>query len=120
MNRRRPIPRSPYSWRPEPKPPSLRYEIILGGAAVRYPDGREVCQANAAGDRLYASRVREMVQRQEYRCCLCKGRLNANDATFKHQRRRGMHAAFRDDRIVDQDGNWVNGAAHWVCNSEKG
>jgi hypothetical protein len=25
----------------------------LNGAAVRYPDGREVCQANAAGDRLY-------------------------------------------------------------------
>lgn len=120
MIRRRPIPRSSYSWRPEPKPSSLRYEIILGGAAVRYPDGREIAQPNRLGDRLYESRVREMVQRQNYRCCLCGGRLNALDATFEHQRRRGMGAAFRDDRIVDSEGKWVNGAAHWVCNREKG
>lgn len=119
MIRRRPIPRSSYSWTPKPKPESLRYEIILDGAAVRYPDGREVCQPNAAGDRLYTKRVREMVQRQQYRCCLCGGRLNAADATFEHQRRRGMGAAFRDDRIV-KDGREWNGAAHWVCNVEKG
>ena len=31
-----------------------------------------------------------------------------------------MHAAFRDDRIVDAEGNWVNGVAHWICNVEKG
>lgn len=119
MIRRRPIPRSAYSWTPKPKPPSLRYEIILDGAAIRYPDGREVCQPNALGDRLYTKRVREMVQRQNYRCCLCGGRLNAVDATFEHQRRRGMGAAFRDDRI-EKDGQPWNGAAHWVCNSEKG
>lgn len=120
MNRRRPIPRSAYHWQPKPKLPSLRYEIILNGAAIRYLDGREVCQPNALGDRLYTKRVRDMVQRQNYRCCLCSELLNAADATFEHQRRRGMHAAFRDDRIVDQEGNWVNAAAHWICNSEKG
>lgn len=120
MIRRRPIPKGSYQWKREPKESSLRYKIILGGAAIEYPDGRQVCQPNAAGDRLYASRVREMVQRQQYRCCLCPGRLNAMDATFEHQRRRGMHAAFRDDRIVDAEGNWINGAAHWVCNGKKG
>lgn len=120
MIRRRPIPRSAYQWTPKPKEPSLRWEIILNGAAIRMPDGREICQPNALGDRLYTKRVREMVQRQNYRCCLCGGRLNAADATFEHQRRRGMGAARRDDRIVDANGEWINGAAHWVCNSEKG
>lgn len=95
MNRRRPIPRSAYSWTPKPKPASLRYEIILDGAAVRYPDGREICQPNASGDRLYTKRVREMVQRQNCRCCLCGGRLGASDATFEHQRRRGIGSSLQ-------------------------
>lgn len=120
MNRRRPIPRSAYHWEPKPKAPSLRHEIILSGAAIRYPDGREICQPNALGDRLYTKRVREMVQRQNYRCSLCGGRLNAAEATFEHARRRGMHAFKRDDRIVDDQGEWMNSAAHWVCNVEKG
>lgn len=120
MIRRRPLPRSIYRWEPKAKVSSLRWEVILGGAAIRMPDGREICQPNAQGDRLYAKRVREMVQRQNFRCCLCKRRLNAADATFEHQRRRGMGAAWRDDRIVDAEGNWVNGVAHWICNREKG
>ncbi len=120
MIRRRPIPRSFYSWQPRPKPEqSLRYETILGGAVRVYPGGREVCQDNAAGWREYARRIQVMVERQKYRCCLCKGRLAQADATFEHQRRRGMHAAFRDDRI-EKDGLPWNGAAHWICNSQKG
>jgi hypothetical protein len=117
--RRRPIPRTAYHWHPEPKPASLRFELLCNGAVRRYPDGREVCQDNAAGWREYKRRVQVMVQRQRYRCCLCKRRLSASDATFEHQRRRGMHAAFRDDRIA-KDGQEWNGAAHWVCNHEKG
>lgn len=120
MIRRCPLPRSAYQWQPTPKGPSLRYELILDGAAIRYPNGREVCQPNPLGDRLYTRRVREMVQRQNYRCSLCKGRLSVADATFEHQRRRGMGAARRDDRITLEDGSWVNSAAHWICNSEKG
>ena len=114
MIRRRPIPRT--RLYPET---SLRYEVILGGAVRRFPDGREVCQDNAAGWRLYASRVREMVERQGKRCCLCNRRLAPSQATFEHQRRRGMGAAFRDDRI-EKDGLPWNGAAHWVCNGLKG
>ncbi|MGH9505262.1 MAG: hypothetical protein ACRD20_20605 [Terriglobales bacterium] len=119
MIRRRPIPRTAYHWTPEPKPASLRFELLCNGALRRYPDGREVCQDNAAGWREYKRRIEVMVQRQNYRCCLCGKRLSASEATFEHQRRRGMHAAFRDDRI-EKDGQEWNGAAHWVCNVEKG
>jgi hypothetical protein len=121
MIRRRPIPRSEFRWSPSPKKPNvLRFELIQGGAVRVYPDGREVCQDNAQGWRIYAERVREMVQRQNYRCSLCGGRISVATATFEHQRRRGMGAAFRDDRIIDAEGNWMNSAAHWVCNSERG
>lgn len=119
MIRRRPIPRSAYSWSPQPKGPSLRFELILDGAVRQYPNGREVCQDNAAGMREYKRRLRVMLQRQNFRCCLCTGKLSLADATFEHQRRRGMGAAWRDDRITKNGEDW-NGAAHWVCNSEKG
>ena len=115
MIRRRPIAR----FRVYPEN-SMRYETILDGAVRVYPNGREVCQENAAGYREYSRRVEVMVQRQNFRCCLCNRRLAARNATFEHQRRRGMGAAFRDDRIELPDGTWVNGAAHWICNSEKG
>ncbi len=115
MNRGRPIPRS--KLRPEF---SQHYETILNGAVLRYRDGREVCQDSPAGWREYKRRVSVMLQRQNYRCCLCKGRLSLADATFEHQRRRGMGAAWRDDRILDSEGNPINGAAHWVCNVVKG
>ena len=120
MIRRRPIPRSLYRWHPEPKSSSLRFELILNGAVRVYPDGREVCQDSPAGWREYKRRVGVMVQRQKYRCCFCGARLSLAEATFEHQRRRGMGAAWRDDRIVDSEGREVNGAAHWVCNVEKG
>lgn len=98
----------------------LRYELILDGAVRKYPDGREVCQDNWAGRREYLRRLEVMLTRQNWRCSLCEKRLRKEDATFEHQRRRGMGGAFRDDRIYDHDGLWLNGAAHWVCNREKG
>jgi hypothetical protein len=119
MMRRRPIPRSAYSYRPEAKPESLRYQMILNGAVRVYPDGREVCQDSPAGWREYKRRVEAMLQRQNYRCCLCRRRLSLGNATFEHQRRRGMGAAWRDDRITKDGKDW-NGAACWVCNGEKG
>lgn len=112
--RRRPIPR--FRIRPEV---SQHYELILDGAVRRYRDGREVCQDSPAGWREYKRRVEEMVLRQNFRCCLCNRRLSVGNATFEHQRRRGMGAAWRDDRIT-KDGQEWNGAAHWVCNGERG
>jgi hypothetical protein len=64
--------------------------------------------------------VEVMVHRQNHRCSLCERQLWVGSATFEHQRRRGMGAPFRDDRTEDAEGNWINSAAHWVCNREKG
>ena len=114
MIRRRPIPRS------KPKPEvSQHYETILDGAVLKYRDGREVCADSKAGWLEYKRRVSIMVQRQNHRCCLCKKPLALGNATFEHQRRRGMGSAWRDDRI-EKDGQPWNGAAHWTCNGEKG
>ena len=112
--RRRPILKSAYKLEP-----SLRYEFILDGAVIRYRDGREVCVNSATGWQEYKRRVRLMWQRQERRCCLCNRPLALANATFEHQRRRGMGSAWRDDRI-EKDGQPWNGAAHWICNGEKG
>lgn len=114
MIRRRPIPR--FKLHPEV---SQHYELILDGAVRLYRDGREVCQDSPAGWREYKRRVKAMLERQEGRCSLCGRRLSLNGATFEHQRRRGMGAAWRDDRI-EKDGQPWNGAAHWNCNVEKG
>lgn len=119
--------RNQYRYRgARPKKPSSRYELILNGAVRKYPDGREVCQNNAAGKREYSARVRAMVQRQGYKCCLsevipdCPVSLSVLEATFEHTDLRGLGGATRDDRIVDEFGNEMNGAAHWICNSQKG
>jgi hypothetical protein len=112
--------RARYSWKPKAKKASSRYELILDGEVRKYPDGREVCQDNSAGRREYGNRVQAMVQRQGYKCCLCLDALSVHDATFEHTSPRGMGAAFRDDRIIDENGTEMNGAAHWNCNVEKG
>lgn len=104
--------------RPKPES-SLRYTPILDGAVLVYPDGREVCVNSKAGWIEYKRRVKVMLQRQGGRCCLCNRPLALGNATFEHQRRRGMGAAWRDDRII-RDGEEWNGAAHWVCNGLKG
>jgi len=104
----------------------LRFELIQGGAVrvykdASFPDGkREVCQDNAAGRRIYQGRVGEMVQRQNFRCSLCGGRLTLAAATFEHSRRRGAGGSRRDDRVRDESGEWLNSAAHWICNSKRG
>ncbi len=115
MIRRKPIART--RLYPEQ---SLRYSTILAGAVRVYAGGREVCQDNALGRREYARRVQEMVQRQNFRCGLCNRRLSVFGATFDHNPRRKLGAAFRDDRIVDEKGEWLSCAAHWICNGLKG
>jgi hypothetical protein len=114
--RRRPIPKS----RVYPEV-SQHYETILDGAIRKYrSSGREVCNDSPAGWREYSRRIDAMLIRQNWICCDCGKKIRSrSDATFEHQRRRGMGAAFRDDRIM-KDGKEWNGAAHWVCNSERG
>lgn len=120
--RRRPIPKGDYHWRRAPKKENILYFALTCDGAVRqYRDGREVCQDSPAGWREYNRRLDIMLDRQQWICCLCPDRIRSrSDATFEHQRRRGMGAAFRDDRILNDKGEWTNGAAHWECNSAKG
>jgi len=112
--------RKPYQWRRKPKKESLRYDLILNGAVRVYPDGREVCQDNAAGRDEYKRRLHLLLQRQGFKCCLCGESLNTYNSTFEHRCPRGLAGATRDDRIEDVQGNPMNGAAHWSCNSEAG
>jgi hypothetical protein len=58
--------------------------------------------------------------RQQGLCILCGRGMDEEDATFEHERSRGGGGAFRDDRIVDDQGHMMNGAAHGRCNSDKG
>src|SRR5215469_4623162 len=118
--RRRPIPRRTYPWLAYDRGPSLRYELICDGAVKRYPDGREVCVDSYAGRREYLKRLELMLKRQEWKCCLCGKQIRSrDDATFEHQRRKGMGSAWRDDRILKDDQEY-NSAAHWICNHERG
>lgn len=96
-------------------------------------DGREVCTDTRQGHLEYRSRTEQMARRQEMVCCLCKDYRNpmslargfAFSATFEHTNGgkgggKGMGGSRTDDRIVDADGNWLNGASHWECNSRMG
>jgi len=46
--------------------------------------------------------------------------MSVEQATFEHSAGRGFNSSHRDDRIVDEEGNEMNGAAHWDCNGAKG
>ena len=94
-----------------------------------YDDGREVCDTigkhrTDEGVEEYRARLRRMWERQHGVCCLhgyipgCPGRLLWRESAFEHENGRG--GGKRDDRIALPDGTWINGAAHWQCNSWKG
>lgn len=98
-------------------------ELILDGAVKKFKDGREVCCNNAKGNREYKERIRIMWYRQHGICCLCNDcnfLMTLELATFEHSLGRGMGGGHRDDRIWDENGNPMNGAAHGWCNSLKG
>jgi hypothetical protein len=123
----RPIPRGDYRYKRKPKPEkSLRYDTILNGAVRVYKsDQREVCQENYQGRAEYRKRVEAMIERQDGVCALqisplCPKRITPSTATFGHDRPRGNGAAFRDDRITDENGLPINHAECWHCNGLKG
>lgn len=102
--------------------PSWRWTLICGGAVKKYSgDGREVCNDRTkAGTNEYKRRRHEMWRRQKGLCCLCGEYIIEGQETFEHTDGRGSGGSRRDDRIVDDDGSWMNGAAHQKCNSTKG
>lgn len=96
------------------------FDLILDGAVRKYKNGREVCQDNVRGKVEYRRRVEEMSLRQRHFCCLCGFRMFYGYATFEHTSPRKMGSSERDDRILDENGQPMNGAAHAHCNAEKG
>jgi hypothetical protein len=92
-------------------------------------DGREICftfgmvKESFKGRKEYRRRTEAMWERQRGVCCLhghipeCPGPLLLSEATFEHEK--GRTAGKRDDRI-EVDGQWINGAAHLICNQLKG
>ena len=81
--------------------------------------GREICAKTPLGRREYKRRVEQMWDRQGCRCALCGKYLRLDDATFDHERPRGMGSAFTDDRI-EVNGIPQNAAVHGLCNSARG
>ncbi len=107
----------------KPKEESMRWRFICDGAVIKYPDGREVCQPTVDGMLEYKRRIQAMSERQGGICCVChdeKNLMKPWDTTFEHENGRGFNAAWRDDRIEDENGNPMNGAAHYDCNVKKG
>jgi hypothetical protein len=91
------------------------------GAVHTYPDGREVCQQQTkAGADEYRLRRMLMRDRQRCLCAICGLYMTEQLTTFDHERGRGNGGAWRDDRILDDNGAWMNAAAHYACNTEKG
>jgi hypothetical protein len=93
-------------------------------------DGREICNLLCKeGSDEYQRRKWKMRDRQNKRCCLeehipdCPGFLAKEDTTFEHEE--GRTGGKRDDRIERLNPKtgkieWINGAAHFWCNSKKG
>jgi hypothetical protein len=83
-----------------------------------YRDGRQRINTKCKeGKLLYRSRTLDMADRQKWLCGICEGFMCTYDVTFDHVNLRGK---FRDDRILDESGNWLNRAVHAVCNVERG
>lgn len=88
--------------------------------AIKQKGVREVLDLTTAiGTRFYKTRTYEMEKRQNFRCAICERTAGAS-MQFDHQDGRGMGGSNRDDRIVDDRGNWLNAALCHACNSEKG
>ena len=91
-----------------------------------YPGGREVCDLTTeAGRSEYARRKELMWKRQKGRCCLerfiegCPGKLRLCESVYEHEHGKGFGGSIRDDR-TEINGKWINGVAHFRCNSLKG
>jgi 5-methylcytosine-specific restriction endonuclease McrA len=87
---------------------------------ILYPEGpgrREVCSKTPLGQREYRSRTETMEIRQNFKCAICVRVFLI--MTFDHQGGRGHNGSIRDDRILDEKGNWKNAALCIDCNKFK-
>ena len=84
-----------------------------------YADGREKLLDNAAGKRVYRARTLEMWERQKGLCAICANSIDETQATYDHERGRGLGGGNRDDRII-RDGEWMNAMLCMACQGVKG
>jgi hypothetical protein len=108
-----------------PKPSSkTREKCDMPNTAVKIMgDGREVCRKSIPGREEYKRRREQMYDRDKGICCICHEKIKDKaQATFEHGNGRGHGGSIRDDRIdiKDKHGRYINGVAHWSCNSSKG
>jgi hypothetical protein len=97
---------------------SLRFELV-DGMMRRYRDGREVCLDNKAGRAEYLRRTQEMCDRQQGICSRANHQIV--DGTFDHSTNgRGAGGSRQDDRIYDENGNWMNSCSCLRCNGAAG
>lgn len=86
--------------------------------AVKVIDGREVCRRETKeGARIYRERTDAMARRQGGKCAICR---LWRDLWFDHEAGRGSGGGHRTDAILDAEGNWINAALCFECNSLKG
>lgn len=98
---------------------SLKWELILDGAVRKYPDQREVCCDTRKGEEEYQRRIEQMSLRQHGICS--RGPHLLRNPTFDHSTKcRGMGSAFRNDAIVDKNGEPINSASCYTCNGAAG
>ena len=97
-----------------------RYYVPEKDSITTYPDGREVCTETAAGKREYKARITEMWLRQEGVCPITGKWVDQNVAQFDHEAGRGSNGGHRDDRTLNDDGEWQNAAVSPEGNSIKG
>ena len=111
-----PIPKKSARIRRKPFPDA---KDMREPVAVRVlADGREICnQLTAAGKAEYLRRKWAMRDRQNEICCFhgfipqCPGYMPEEETTFDHE-----HKRWKKDERIEVDGNWLNGAAHLLCN----
>jgi len=99
---------------------SKRYFVPEPESIHTYPDGRQVCQDNAAGKREYKARTTEMWLRQDGICPITGKWVDQNRAQFDHEAGRGSNGGHRDDRTRNDKGEWQNAAVSHEGNTIKG
>lgn len=88
---------------------------------VEFPEGlhgRQVCnRGTKSGRQEYKRRTEKMEIRQDFKCAICKRFFLV--MTFDHQDGRGSNGSHRDDRVLDEKGEWKNAALCEPCNKWK-
>lgn len=99
---------------------SLKYFTPEPESVHTYPGGRQVCTDTAAGKCEYKARTTEMWLRQDGICPITNEWVDENRVQFDHEAGRGSNGGHRDDRTLNDKGEWQNAAVSPEGNTLKG